>query len=105
MYDRADGGNAHAGCRLIMTIALLTMPAAISGLFVKDIKKMMVLASCLGGLFTTIGLWLSYFLNLTSGATIILVSGIAYLLSVGIQPLLRARKSAKIQSPRSRSIT
>jgi zinc transport system ATP-binding protein len=90
---------------LIMTIALLTMPAAISRLFVKDIKKMMVLASCLGGLFTTIGLWLSYFLNLTSGATIILVSGIAYLLSVGIQPLLKARKSATIQSPRSRSIT
>jgi len=73
---------------LIMVIALLTMPAATSGQFVKDMKQMMVLASCLGMIFTTIGLWLSYFLNLTSGATIILVAGVFYLLSVLIQPLL-----------------
>ncbi len=67
---------------LIMVIALLTMPAAISAQFVKDIGKMMVLASVLGVIFTTTGLWLSYFLNLTSGATIILVSGAVYLLSL-----------------------
>jgi len=66
---------------LIMVIAMLTMPAAISGQFVKDMKKMMVLASILGVIFTTTGLWLSYFLNLTSGATIILVSGAAYLVN------------------------
>ncbi|NES83598.1 MAG: metal ABC transporter permease [Moorea sp. SIO2B7] len=74
---------------LIMVIALLTMPAAISGQFVKDMKQMMVLASILGIIFTTTGLWLSYFLNLSSGATIILVSGIAYFLSLGINSLLQ----------------
>jgi zinc transport system permease protein len=74
---------------LIMVIALLTMPAAIGSMFAKDMKKMMVLASILGMLFTTIGLGFSYFLNLTSGATIILVAGATYLLSVAIQPLLR----------------
>jgi zinc transport system permease protein len=74
---------------LIMVIALLTMPAAISGQFVKDMRKMMVLASILGVLFTTTGLWLSYFLNLTSGATIILVSGAVYLLSLAAKSLLR----------------
>ena len=73
---------------LIMVIALLTMPAAISGQFVKDMKRMMVLASILGVLFTTTGLWLSYFLNLTSGATIILVAGTAYLLSLVVKPLM-----------------
>ena len=67
---------------LIMVIAMLTMPAAISGQFVKDMKKMMILSSILGVVFTTSGLWLSYALNLTSGATIILVSGIAYMLSL-----------------------
>jgi zinc transport system permease protein len=72
---------------LIMVIALLTMPAAISGQYVKDMKKMMVLASILGIIFTTTGLWLSYFLNLTSGATIILVSGVVYLLSLVVKPL------------------
>jgi zinc transport system permease protein len=74
---------------LIMVIALLTMPAAISGHFVKGMNRMMIWASLLGMAFTTIGLWLSYWLNLTSGATIILVSGIAYLLSVAIKPLLK----------------
>jgi zinc transport system permease protein len=73
---------------LIMVIALLTMPAAISGQFVRDMKRMMVLASILGVLFTTTGLWLSYFLNLTSGATIILVAGVAYLLSMAVRPLM-----------------
>ncbi|WP_026733203.1 metal ABC transporter permease [Fischerella sp. PCC 9605] len=83
---------------LIMVIALLTMPAAIGGQFVKDMRKMMVLASILGMFFTTVGLWLSYSLNLTSGATIILVAGAVYLLSVAVQPLLRRiqPKRAKI---------
>jgi zinc transport system permease protein len=74
---------------LIMVIALLTMPAAISAQFVKDMKRMMVLASILGVLFTTTGLWLSYFSNLTSGATIILVAGTIYLLSLAVKPLMR----------------
>jgi zinc transport system permease protein len=74
---------------LIMVIALLTIPAAISGQFVKDMKRMMVLASVLGVIFTTTGLWLSYHLNLTSGATIILTSGVAYVVSLAIRPLQR----------------
>jgi len=43
---------------LIMVIAMLTIPAAISGQFVKDMKRMMALASLLGVIFTTVGLWL-----------------------------------------------
>jgi zinc transport system permease protein len=74
---------------LILVIALLTMPAAISGHWVKEMKQMMVLASILGMSFTTVGLWLSYWLNLTSGATIILVAGATYLLSTAVHPLVR----------------
>jgi zinc transport system permease protein len=66
---------------LIMVIALLTIPAAISGQLVKDMRAMMAIASLLGMIFTTTGLWLSYSLNLTSGATIILIAGAAYFLS------------------------
>jgi zinc transport system permease protein len=73
---------------LIMVIALLTMPAAISNQFVSNMKKMMILASLLGVIFTTTGLCLSYTLNLTSGATIILVAGVGYLLSLAIAPSL-----------------
>jgi len=74
---------------LILVIAMLTMPAAISAQFVKDIRRMMVLASGLGAVFMLGGLWLSYFLDLTSGATIILFSGTAYLLSLALRPLVR----------------
>lgn len=67
---------------LIMVIAMLTMPAAIAGHFVRDMKKMMALAVVLGMVFTTVGLWLSYAWNLTSGASIILVAGAGYLVSL-----------------------
>lgn len=70
---------------LIMVIALLTIPPAIAGLFVKDMKRMMALSVGLSILFSFLGLILSYFLNLTSGATIILLAGLAYLVSFGIK--------------------
>jgi zinc transport system permease protein len=78
---------------LILVIAMLTIPAAISGQFVRDMRKMMLLATGLGVVFTTVGLMLSYFLNLTSGATIILFSGAAYLVSTALQPLIQRRRA------------
>jgi zinc transport system permease protein len=69
---------------LIMVIAMLTMPAAIVGRFVKNMKQMMVGAIVLGMLFTVTGLGLSYTQNLTSGASIILVAGAAYLISLAL---------------------
>ncbi|HIK19462.1 MAG TPA: metal ABC transporter permease [Leptolyngbyaceae cyanobacterium M33_DOE_097] len=82
---------------LIMVIALLTMPAAISGQYMKSMKKMMALASLLGIVFTTSGLWLSYLLNLTSGATIILVAGLGYCLSAIAQLFKKRLSSAAIR--------
>jgi zinc transport system permease protein len=85
---------------LILVIALMTIPAAISGQWVKDLPRMMVLACVLGALFTTTGLWLSYFLNLTSGATIILVSGGVYLLSLIAKSLVQGTGTgARAQAP------
>lgn len=83
---------------LILVIALLTIPAAISGRFVDDVKKMMILASLLGMVFMTAGLWLSYFLNLTSGATIILFAGAAYGLSLALDRLLRPQAAVRASS-------
>ena len=78
---------------LILVIALLTIPAAISNQWVKNLKTMMVLASILGMIFTTLGLFLSYWLNLTSGATIILISGTVYLLSALLHHLIMSQRS------------
>jgi len=57
---------------------------------------MMVGATLLSVLFTIMGLLLSYFLNLTSGATIILVTGAVYLVSLAVRPLLRRPPSAQL---------
>jgi len=72
---------------LIMVIAMLTMPAAIAGQYARDMKRMMVASIILGMTFTIVGLWLSYAWNVTSGASIILVSGVAYLASLAVGSL------------------
>lgn len=80
---------------LILVIALLTIPPFIAEKYSKSLIKMMVLSSLLSAVFTVIGLWLSYALNLTSGATIILVAGAVFLMSFGFDylwPLLSARR-------------
>ena len=76
---------------LIMVIALLTIPAAISSLFVKSLKTTMALAAVLSAVFILAGLAISYTLDLTSGAAIILIAGVAYLLSLALRPLGRRR--------------
>lgn len=72
---------------LIMIIALLTVPAAIGALFLKNMSHIMWLATGLSLIFTTGGLLFSYLLNLTSGATIILISGAAYLIALLVHRL------------------
>jgi len=64
---------------LILIIALFTIPAAIAEKFMKSLKMMMITASLLGICFTTTGIFLSYFLNLTAGAIIIMIAGLCYL--------------------------
>lgn len=66
---------------MILVIAMLAFPAAMARQFTHDVKKMMMLAVIFGMLFTFGGLWISYILNLASGATIILLSGLTLLLT------------------------
>ena len=72
---------------IILVIALLTIPAALARQFTHSLKKMMLLAISAGVVFTFSGLWISYVLNLASGATIILVSGTVLFISFGINKL------------------
>ncbi|MDQ7006312.1 MAG: metal ABC transporter permease [Acidobacteriota bacterium] len=64
---------------LILVIALLTLPAAIAGQLVGTVRRMMVVATALGALFTTSGLALSYRPDLPAGAVIVLLAGLTYL--------------------------
>ncbi|NMB39395.1 MAG: metal ABC transporter permease [Firmicutes bacterium] len=72
---------------LILVIALLTLPAAVSGLFTRSLRQMMGGAIVLGLLFTLVGLIISYNLNLPSGAMIIIVAGSSYLCALGLHKL------------------
>jgi len=75
---------------IILVIALLTLPAAISRLYTTRIWSMMLGAVALGVIFTVAGIWLSYLANVPSGATIILVSTLAYAGALGVERLRQA---------------
>ena len=66
---------------LILVIALLTIPPFIAEKFTGSLRAMMVVSSVLSCVFTLTGLWLSFLLDLTSGATIILVAAGGFALS------------------------
>jgi zinc transport system permease protein len=68
---------------LILVIALISIPPYIAEKYTKSLGKMMFLSSLLGMFFAITGLWLSYSFNLTSGATIIMVAGLAFFISLG----------------------
>lgn len=74
---------------IILIIALLTAPPAMAKLFTYNFKKIMLLAILFGIIFTMAGLWLSYLLNIPSGATIILLIGVIYFLMANITEHLK----------------
>jgi zinc transport system permease protein len=65
---------------LILVVALLSIPPFIAEKFCVKLSQMMVVSSVLSVLFTLVGLALSYMFDLTSGASIILVASLAFLL-------------------------
>jgi zinc transport system permease protein len=72
---------------IILVIALLTLPAATARYYARSLTQMMIVASALGGLFTTSGLVVSYEPDLPAGATIIVIAGFAYLLATVLRGL------------------
>ena len=76
---------------LIMVIALLTLPVAIAANFARTLWQIMLLSIALSIAFTGGGLALSYGPDLPSGATIILLAGAVYLLTIAGKMLIRRR--------------
>lgn len=77
---------------LVLVIALLTIPPYIAERYTKSLGRMMLLAAGLGMLFTLSGIWLAYTFDLTSGATIILVAGVGFFISLVIDSLKGGKK-------------
>jgi zinc transport system permease protein len=72
---------------IVMVIALLALPAAAAAYLTRRLWHTMIVASALSGALMTGGLALSYGPNLPSGATIIILSGLVYLLVLASRPL------------------
>lgn len=82
---------------LILVLALLTLPAAVAGHYVYSLGAMMLLATVIGSVLSTLGLAFSYGLDLPVGPTIILLAGCLYIVSALFTRALahcRARASA-----------
>ena len=63
---------------VILVIALLTLPAATAQIFNKTFPKIILWSILFGCLFTTTGIFLSYYANLPSGPMIIFVAVFIY---------------------------
>lgn len=73
---------------IVLVIALLTLPAAVAGIFAATLGRMMIGAVLACLLFVTTGLAVSFNLDLPSGPVIILVAAAGYILA-----LLATRRS------------
>ena len=67
---------------LILVMALLVLPAASAVQFSSSIPRMMMIAVVLSAVITTSGLMLSYQPDLPPGASIIVVAGLVYFVSI-----------------------
>lgn len=65
---------------LILVIALLTIPIYIAEKLSGTLYKMMILSSIISTIFTVTGLFLSYMYDITTGASIIMVSALSLLI-------------------------
>jgi len=70
---------------VILIIALFTIPAAISKQYTYNIRRLMILATIVGVILTSLGLILSFIFNLASGATIVIVLAAAFIISYYIK--------------------
>lgn len=70
----------------LLVVALLVAPAVTAYLLVKELHQMMWVGSCLGALSSIIGMYLSYYLDAPSGATVVLVAFCFFILAFLFSP-------------------
>jgi manganese/iron transport system permease protein len=71
---------------IIMVVAMLVTPAATAQLVVVRFNQMMALAAVLAAISAVVGLYASFYLNLASGASIVLVETIFFVVALLIGP-------------------
>jgi len=81
---------------IIMVLAMLTAPAATASMFSTKLKNRMIYAIIFGIFFCIAGLWISYVLNIASGATIVILSVIFYFITYSIHSVQEKIKRKRI---------
>ena len=81
---------------LILVIALLTIPVYIAEKLSNTLYMMMILSGLFSSIFTLIGLSVSYFYDISSGACIILISAFSLFLFLLIPKLIRLYRSLRL---------
>jgi manganese/iron transport system permease protein len=71
---------------IIMVVAMLVTPAATAQLVVVRFNQMMALGAVLAAISAIVGLYASFYLNLASGASIVLVETIFFVIALLIGP-------------------
>lgn len=72
---------------VILIIAMLITPPAAAYLLTNSLKKILLLSALIGVISSVTGLYLSYHLNYSSGASIVLTSVVIFLLAFLFSPL------------------
>ena len=67
---------------IILVMTLLTLPPAMANLFTSRLSRMMAIAVVLCMAFSFFGSWIAYDFDWPLGATIALLAGVAYVISL-----------------------
>lgn len=74
---------------IVMVVAMLVTPAATASLFVPRFQYMIASSAGIGALAAVLGIYLSYYLDVASGAAIILVATAIFLIAFAVTGLPR----------------
>ena len=86
---------------IVMVVAMLVTPAATAQLLVIRFERLMIVAAILATLAAVSGLYLSFYLNLASGASIVLIETAFFVIALALGPRsgLLARRRTGNQAP------
>ena len=78
---------------IVLVVAMITTPAATAQMLVKRFSNMILIAACIGVAAAVAGLYISYALDLASGAAIVLVETALFLIVLLITTMRGRRKA------------
>lgn len=84
---------------IALVVAMLVTPAATAFLLTKRLKRMMIIAAGLAAFSGVAGLYTSYYLSIASGAAIVLVSTLLFVLVYLLRNALPTARRVETKSP------